>query len=82
MFVGVTFPNQLKEQARITKHMTLAGSRSHLVGASRAGIQVPEMVAVHISLEYQDEIVDQVASVAKELSIDLTPGYEDMELEV
>lgn len=40
------------------------------------------MVAVHISLEYQDEIMEQIASVAEELSIDLIPGYEDMELEV
>ena len=34
-----------------------------------------------MSLEHQDEIVEQIASVAQELSIDLTPGHEDMELE-
>jgi ribonuclease BN (tRNA processing enzyme) len=82
VFVEVTFPNRLEEQARITKHMTPAGLRSHLAGALKAGLQVPKMVAVHISLEYQDEIMEQIASVAEELSIDLIPGYEDMELEV
>ncbi|MCH7778300.1 MAG: hypothetical protein IH878_17490 [Gemmatimonadetes bacterium] len=82
VFLEVTFPNRLEDQAQITKHMTPGGLRSHLVEALKAGIRLPKMVAVHMSLEHQDEIVEQIASVAEELSIDLTPGHEDMELEV
>ena len=82
VFVEVTFPNRLADQADLTKHMTPAGLRSHLAHALSAGLQVPKLVVVHMSLEHQDEIVEQLASVAKELSIDLAPGYEDMELEI
>ena len=82
VFLEVSFPNRLKGEAQITKHMTSSGLRSHLMGALKAGIRLPKMVAVHMSLEHQDEIVEEIASVAKELSIDLTPGHEDMELEV
>lgn len=82
VFLEVSFPNRLEDEARVTKHTTPAGLRSHLAGALRAGIRLPKIVVVHMSLEHQDEIEEQIASVAKELSIDLTPGYEDMELEV
>lgn len=82
VFLEVSFPSRLEDEARITKHMTPRGLRAHLVEALKSGIRLPKMVAVHMSLEYESEIVEQIASVAKELSIDLTPGHEDMELEV
>ena len=82
VFVEVTYPNRLEEQAGITKHMTPAGLRSHLTEAIKAGVTVPKLVAVHISLEFQEEIEEQIASVARELSIDLTAGREEMELVV
>ncbi len=45
-------------------------------------MKIPKIVAVHISLEYQEEIAEQIAAVADELSVDLSPGHEGMELEV
>ena len=82
VFLEVSFPNRLEDEARITEHMTPGGLRSHLIAALKAGIQLPRMVVVHMSLEHQGEIEEQIASVAEELSIDLAPGHEDMELEV
>lgn len=82
VFLEVSFPNRLEDQAELTRHMTPARLRSCLTGALKAGIRLPKMVAVHMSLEHQDEIVEQIASMAEELSIDLTPGHEGMELVV
>ena len=82
VFLEVSFPNRLEDEAQVTKHMTPGRLRSHLIAALKAGIQLPRMVVVHMSLEHQGEIEEQIASVAEELSIDLAPGHEDMELEV
>ena len=82
LFVDLSYPDRMEAEAKLTEHMTPAGLRSHLVKAAKAGLEIPKMVAVHISLEYQAEIDEQIASVAEELSIDLTPGDEGMELEV
>jgi ribonuclease BN (tRNA processing enzyme) len=82
LFVDASYPNRMEADAKATEHMSPAGLRSHLVKAAKAGLKIPKIVAVHISLEYQEEIAEQMAAVADEMSVDLAPGYEGMELEV
>ena len=35
---------------------------------------------MHLSLQEQDEIREELSAVGKTLDLDLTPGYEDMML--
>ena len=69
-------------QAQATKRRTPASLTSRLAGASRAWLQIRKIAAVHISLGDQDLIVEQILAVAADLSMDLTPGYGDMGLEI
>ena len=78
MFVDVTFPNKLEALAKLTGHLTPALLREQIIEALTAGLSVPRMVAVHISVPGQEQVIKELKSVAAELRIDLSPGFEEM----
>ena len=80
VFVDVTFPNRLQWRAEVSGHLTPSLLQRHLGDAMRAGVKLPRIVPVHLSLHERDEIREELSAVAKTLGIDLTPGYEDMML--
>ena len=77
-FVDVTFPNRLEERAKLTGHMTPALLRYQLIEALKINVELPKIVAVHMSVEDQEEVIEELGSVSTELGIELTPGHEDM----
>ena len=80
VFVDVTFPNRLEYLAKLTGHLTPKLLREQLLEATKAKLSIPKMVAVHINVPNQDEVLPEVESVRAELGIDLTAGYEEMRI--
>ena len=80
VFVDVTYPDRLGWRAKVSGHLTPSLLGRQLRAALSAGIQLPKIVPVHLSLQDQDELQQELSAVAAELGIDLTPGYEDMML--
>lgn len=80
MFVDVSFPNRLMELADLTGHLTPASLGEELGAAVSSGIELPQLVPVHISHEYEQEIAKELLCVGNKFGIDLAPGVEDMEL--
>ena len=78
VFVDVTFPNRLEQRARASGHLTPGTLRSQLIEALKDNVRLPRIVPVHISLVDREEVAEDLKSVATELGVDLTPGYEDM----
>jgi len=82
IFVDVTLPNRLIELARLTGHLTPCLLREQLLSVSPLQLSSLRLVAVHISANRRDEVVDELAVLAEELGVDLTPGYEGMLVQV
>ena len=80
VFVDVTYPNRLQWRAEVSGHLTPSLLKSRLGAALNAGVRLPKIVPVHLSLHERDEIHEELSAVAKGLGVDLTPGYEDMML--
>ena len=80
VFVDVTYPNRLGWRAEVSGHLTPALLERQLGAALRDGVRLPRIVPVHLSIQEQDEIHEELSAVASALDIDLTPGYEDMML--
>lgn len=78
VFVDVTFPDSLGWRADVSGHLTPSLLGRQLRTALDAGIKLPKIVPVHMSLQHQDELNEELSAVATELGIDLTPGYENM----
>ena len=82
LFVDVTYPSRFESLARLTGHLTPALLREQIEEARKAGLKLPSIVAIHIHVPHMDEVVREVAALAKEMKIDLVPGNEDMVVSV
>ncbi len=82
IFVDVTFPNRLTELARLTGHLTPCLLGEQLLSGSPRQLSSLRIVAVHISAKHREEVVRELAILAEDLGVDLTPGYEGMFIEV
>ena len=80
LFVDVSFPNRLIELADLTGHLTPATLSQELETAVSLGLGLPQIVPVHLSYEYREEIAEELAHAGSQLGIDLVPGLEDTEL--
>ena len=80
VFVDVTYPNRLQWRAEVSGHLTPALLERELGAALRDDVRLPRIVPVHLSLQDQDEINEELLAVGKALDVGLTPGYEDMML--
>ena len=78
LFADVTFPDRLENVAKLTGHMTPNLLKKELEGALEAGVNLPRIVAVHISSQNHHEVVGEIDEVATELGIDLGAGKQDM----
>ena len=78
IFIDVTFPTRLEFLAKLTGHLTPGLLREQLKGALKAKLNLPKMVAVHVNVPNQEEVVLEVEKVASELGVDLSVGIEDM----
>ena len=80
VFVDVTYPNRLRWRAEVSGHLTPSLLERQLGAALKDGVKLPRIVPMHLSLQEQDEIREELSAVGKTLDLDLTPGYEDMML--
>lgn len=78
LFVEMTYPTREADLAKLTGHLTPALLRAQLAGAVEARTVMPQVIAVHIGFADRDQIIRELADVAKDLRIDLTAGREDM----
>ena len=80
VFVDVTYPDRLEWRAKVSGHLTPSLLARQLRAALDAGVRLPKIVPVHMSLQDQDELRQELSAVATELGVDLTPSYENMML--
>jgi hypothetical protein len=76
LFVDVTFPNWLAARAEVSGHLTPAMLQTRIAEMQNAGVALPKIVPVHMSLEHQTDILSELSAVERALGIDLEPGYE------
>ena len=77
LFVDVSWPDRMRDQAEQARHLTPAMLRSEILAAREAGLPIPRLVAVHRSLRTESELLRELAALQSELRIDLEPGWED-----
>ena len=80
LFVDLTFPNELLWRAEVSKHLTPSMLKTRIEDMQRAGVPIPRIVPVHMSEAHQATILKELADVARELGVDLEPGFEGMEV--
>ena len=78
VFVDVTYPNRLQWRAEVSGHLTPSLLERQLGAALSAGVRLPRIVPVHLSLHERDEIHEELSAASRALGVELTPGYEDM----
>lgn len=78
VFVDVTFPNRLEWRAKVSGHLTPGMLHGELRAAMESGSgELPRIVAVHRDVGTADEVVAELSDVARDLGVDLAPGYEE-----
>jgi ribonuclease BN (tRNA processing enzyme) len=82
LFVELTFPNRLKELAQLTGHLTPCMLGAELKAGLKSCVTPPRVVAVHLSVEHQPEITEEIAALSQEMEIEVEIGYEGMRLVV
>ena len=78
LFIDMTFPNRLRELAKLTGHLTPGLLREQAWAALQAGLRVPKLVAVHRGLGNEEELLAELSIVRGQLGIDLIAGYPGM----
>ena len=82
LFIEVTFPERMKELAKITGHLTPKFLRAELVEVARQTKAMPRILIVHRAPDYEAEIAEELAGVSSELGIGLALASEGMTVEV
>lgn len=78
LVVEMTYPSRLTEVARSRGHLTPALLREELLRVARPGRKLPPVVAIHLMPQMEGEIREELARLASELGVEITPGEEGM----
>jgi ribonuclease BN (tRNA processing enzyme) len=82
LFIDVTLPNRLKEHAVSSGHLTPRLLGEELAGFKRTRGYLPQVMIIHLSPVFEDEIKEEVEQVAKDLWADISLSYEGMRLSI
>ena len=82
LFVEMTYPNRMADLSKITGHLIPEPLRVQLAAARQARVPIPRIIAVHMGMSDHDEILRDLAAAAASLGVDITPGREDMLVEL
>lgn len=82
LFIDVTLPNRLKEHAVSSGHLTPRLLGEELAGFRRTRGYLPQVMIIHLSPVFEDEIKEEVEQVAKSLGADISLSYEGMRLSI
>jgi ribonuclease BN (tRNA processing enzyme) len=82
IIVDVTFPNRLENRAINAKHLCPKMLKKELVEFRRVKDNFPQVILIHLSPKYKNEIKEEVKEVAKDLKISIDIAYEGEELTI
>ena len=82
MFVEVTFAGKLEERAKITGHLTPGLLRKEIEEAASQGLTIPRIMVVHRNPDHEQEIAEELASVASELGVDISLAHEGVTVDI
>ena len=82
LIVETTFPNAQAEFAELTRHMTPGSLERELANISASGLDLPQVIVVHMNTRAEEEIVAELRMVAERTGASITPAYEGMLVEV
>ena len=82
LFIDVTLPNRLEEHAVSSGHLTPRLLGEELAGFKRTRGYLPQVMIIHLSPVFEDEIKEEVEQVAKSLGADISLSYEGMRLSI
>jgi ribonuclease BN (tRNA processing enzyme) len=82
LFIDVTLPNRLEEHAVSSGHLTPRLLGEELAGFRRTRGYLPQVMVIHLSPVFEDEIKEEVEQVAKSLGADISLSYEGMRLSI
>ena len=82
LFIDVTLPNRQEEHAVSSGHLTPRLLGEELAGFRRTRGYLPQVMIIHLSPVFEDEIKEEVEQVAKSLGADISLSYEGMRLSI
>ncbi len=82
LITEVTVPDSYAEFGRESGHLTPTLLKHELTIFREFKGYLPQVVTVHMSPGLEDKIRAEIASVAQDLAISITPGYEGMQLTI
>ncbi len=82
LITEVTLPNEFPDAAREAGHLTPDLLRQEMESFRHIRGYLPQIVAVHVNPDLEDEIETQLADVAEALDTPISLGYEGMLLEL
>ena len=71
IIVEVTFPNRLENRAINAAHLCPKMLKKELIEFRRVKGYFPQVILIHLSPKYEDEIKEEVKDVAKELKLSI-----------
>ena len=80
LMAEVTAPNKYEEFARQSGHLTPTLLAQELVSFRELKGYLPQVIAVHMSPDLEEEIAGEIAAVAKNLDNPIILGYEGMRI--
>ena len=82
LFIEVTFAKRMEERAKLTGHLTPNLLQGEITEAVKRKLPVPRIIVVHRDPDHEEEIVEELGSVATALGIEITLAQEGMTVEV
>jgi ribonuclease BN (tRNA processing enzyme) len=82
IFVEVTFPERMKELAKLNKHLTPDLLRGEITTATNQNLFIPRIMVVHRSPEQEEQIAGELAKLASELGVEITLAWEDKIIDI
>jgi len=82
LFIDMTLPNRLEAHAVSSGHLTPRLLGEELAGFRRTRGYLPQVMIIHLSPVFEDEIKEEVEQVAKSLGVDISLSYEGMRLSI
>jgi ribonuclease BN (tRNA processing enzyme) len=80
LFIDVTLPNRLEKHAISSSHLTPGLLGKELAVFRKMKGYLPEVLPIHLSPMFEDEIRAELERVSQELDVNITPASEGMTL--
>lgn len=82
LFIEVTFAGRMESRARLTGHLTPGLLRREIEEALREKLAIPQIIIVHRNPDHEDEIAEELETVASELGVEIVLAQKGMSVKV